>query len=166
MRIWSWQHVSVIHCWVEPSLLLSSLFKELIIYQPAVDLNIVFNNFLTCRWFEHVLCVLLVLPCAHCAFPVIAEIKRQRWLIKLSEEAGALYITRPYNSAQQTTQCHYRRSKSQHRPCNPCGVVVMQTTLYPCARAREDWEVETWGGWGGGGNWDHHTHIFVSCLLT
>ena len=25
MRIWSWQHVSVIHCWVEPSLLLSSL---------------------------------------------------------------------------------------------------------------------------------------------
>ena len=24
MRIWSWQHVSVIHCWVEPSLLLSS----------------------------------------------------------------------------------------------------------------------------------------------
>ena len=24
MRIWSWQHVSAIHCWVEPSLLLSS----------------------------------------------------------------------------------------------------------------------------------------------
>ena len=24
VRIWSWQHVSVIHCWVEPSLLLSS----------------------------------------------------------------------------------------------------------------------------------------------
>ena len=24
MRIWSWQHVSVIHCWVKPSLLLSS----------------------------------------------------------------------------------------------------------------------------------------------
>ena len=26
VRIWSWQHVSVIHCWVEPSLLLSILF--------------------------------------------------------------------------------------------------------------------------------------------
>ena len=26
MRIWSWQHVSVIHCWVEPSILLSSFY--------------------------------------------------------------------------------------------------------------------------------------------
>ena len=29
VKIWSWQHVSVIHCWVEPSLLLSSLLHAL-----------------------------------------------------------------------------------------------------------------------------------------
>ena len=28
VRIWSWQHVSVIHCWVEPSLLLSSSLQH------------------------------------------------------------------------------------------------------------------------------------------
>ena len=29
VRIWSWQHVNVIHCWVEPSLLLSSFWTIL-----------------------------------------------------------------------------------------------------------------------------------------
>ena len=30
VRIWSWQHVSAIHCWVEPSLLLSSSKQPLV----------------------------------------------------------------------------------------------------------------------------------------
>ena len=32
VRIWSWQHVSVIHCWVEPSLLLSSFCLSLVFW--------------------------------------------------------------------------------------------------------------------------------------
>ena len=31
VRIWSWQHVSVIHCWVEPSLLLSEFMTIFVI---------------------------------------------------------------------------------------------------------------------------------------
>ena len=40
-RIWSWQHVSVIHCWVEPSLLFSSyLFSNVLQIQGVEALNL------------------------------------------------------------------------------------------------------------------------------
>ena len=41
VRIWSWQHVSVIHCWVEPSLLLSScgniLFAKTMVANTEIE---------------------------------------------------------------------------------------------------------------------------------
>ena len=39
VRIWSWQHVSVIHCWVEPSLLLSSSLNASKFLQVSSDLK-------------------------------------------------------------------------------------------------------------------------------
>ena len=72
MRIWSWQHVSAIHCWVEPSLLLSSLFATLAVLMRLVVLRTTYIFHLldhigtgSCHW--------LTEPQKHILDPVLCD---------------------------------------------------------------------------------------------